>query len=246
RVFHTLPENIRASLARWTSEMARGMAIYAHRERGTDGIVALHTVSDLERYCYFVAGTVGHLTTELFLEELGSEVTPEQAQTMRLHAEAFGTGLQLVNILKDVTDDREERGWSFIPRSLCAAGGLGVAELTDPAQRTRAHATVAPLFELARRNLDGGLRYALASPATAPQLRLFCLLPLWMAARSLVLARGNDAMFVAGQPVKIPRAEVEALITDCMNHHADDTTLQARYAELWLQAPKNHHRLSAG
>ncbi|WP_395856845.1 squalene/phytoene synthase family protein [Cystobacter fuscus] len=246
RVFHTLPENIQASLARWTSEMARGMAIYAHRERGTDGLVALHTVADLERYCYFVAGTVGHLTTELFLEELGGEVTPEQAQTMRLHAEAFGTGLQLVNILKDVTDDREERGWSFIPRALCAAGGMGVAELTDPGQRARAHATVAPLFELARKNLDDGLRYALAIPATAPQLRLFCLLPLWMAARSLVLARGNDAMFVAGQPVKIPRTEVEALITDCMNHHADDTTLQAHYAELWRQAPNHQHRLSAG
>src|SRR5262249_25064627 len=66
RVFRAQPEATQASSIRWISEMARGMALYAHREPGADGIVALYTQSDLERYCYFVAGTVGHLLTDLF------------------------------------------------------------------------------------------------------------------------------------------------------------------------------------
>ena len=69
-------------------------------------------------------------------------------------------------------------------------------------------------------------------------MRLFCLLPLWMAVRTLVHARGNDAMFVPGQPVKIARAEVEQLIADCMANAQSDEALRRRYDALW-QAPSD-------
>lgn len=244
RVFRGLPERARASLSRWVSEMARGMALYAHREPGADGVIALHTVPDLERYCYFVAGTVGHLLTDLFLDELGDEATPEVTFALRVHAEPFGAGLQLVNILKDLTDDRERR-WSYIPRTAGGARGVGVAELSDPSRRAAAHGAVAPLFDVARRNLDDGLRYALAIPPHHTGLRLFCLLPLWMAARTLVLAKGNDAMFTPGQAVKISRDEVEAITSECALHHADDAALRARYAALWGETGEETRR-SAG
>lgn len=245
RVLQSVPETTRASLLRWVSEMTRGMALYAHREPGEDGIIALHTTTDLERYCYFVAGTVGHLLTDLFLEEFGPDASPELALTLRVHAEAFGAGLQLVNILKDLTDDRARR-WSYIPRAACAARGIRVVDLSDPEHRAAAHAAVAPLFDVARKNLDDGLRYALAVPKAHAGIRLFCLLPLWMAARTLVLARGNDAMFIAREPVKIPREEVEALASSCAAHHADDDALRKQYAALWTSAPDSPRRRSAG
>lgn len=245
RVFRSMPESARASSVRWISEMARGMALYAHREPGHDGIVALHTVTDLERYCYFVAGTVGHLLTDLFLDEIGPSRSAELALTLRENAEAFAAGLQLVNILKDLTDDRARR-WSFIPRTACAARAIGVADLSDPESRAAAHAAVAPLFDVARRNLDDGLRYALAIPKELTGVRLFCLLPLWMAARTLLLAKGNDAMFIAGEPVKIPREEVEAIIRDCMAHKDDDDALVAKYAALWTDGTDSARRRSAG
>lgn len=244
RVFRALPDPARASLVRWVSEMARGMSLYTHRAPGADGIIALYTVADLERYCYFVAGTVGQLLTELFLDELGEEATPEIALALRVNAEPFGMGLQLVNILKDLTDDRERR-WSYIPRTACEARSGSVAELADPTRRAAAHTAVAPLFEIARKKLDDGLRYALAIPPHHTGIRLFCLLPLWMAARTLVLAKGNDAMFTPGQPVKIPREEVESLAAACAAHHADDAALRADYAALWGE-PEGAARRSAG
>jgi len=234
RVFRSLPAELQRVCERWVAEMTRGMQVYSHRIPADDGVHALHTLGDLERYCYFVAGTVGHMLTELFLTEM-PETTPEQARLLRAHAEAFGMGLQLTNILKDVTDDRA-RSWSFIPREVCAARGLRVVDLTDPAYRGQAHAAVEPVFEAAGRFLDGALRYTLAIPATQPEVRLFCLLPLWMAVRTLVLARGNDAMFVPGAPVKISRGEVEALIGECMRFVADDAALEARYRALWAPA----------
>ena len=66
RVFWTLPEAMQAIVSRWVAEMSRGMSLYTHREPGDDGFVALYTPEDLERYCYYVAGTVGHMLTELF------------------------------------------------------------------------------------------------------------------------------------------------------------------------------------
>ena len=232
RVLASLDGAQRAACRRWISEMARGMNLYAHRPPGRDDIVALTTLADLERYCYFVAGTVGNLLTDVFTAELALANNP----ALRVDAERFGAGLQLVNILKDVTEDRA-RGWSYIPRSACAEHGLEVRELVDPAHRARAHKIVAPVFAMARANLDGALRYALAVPPAHAGVRMFCLLPLWMAARTLMHARGNDAMFEAGAEVKISRAEVEAIIAEVSQLVGDDDALARRYRTLWEVRP---------
>lgn len=232
RVFHAQSERTQAACREWVGEMARGMSLYSHRQKGDDGFIALHTTADLERYCYYVAGTVGHLLTDLFLEELGESKESELGLLLREDAESFASGLQMVNILKDVTDDRE-RSWSFVPRTAVARQGIGIAELCDLKVRGRAHAAVAPLFDLAKSHLDRAMRYALAIPKSQVGIRLFCLLPLWMAARTLVVARGNDAMFTPGKPVKISREEVESLIAECVRDVSDDDALRARYARLY-------------
>ena len=228
RVLESLDEVQRTACRRWIAEMARGMNLYVHRPAGPDGLVALTTLADLERYCYFVAGTVGHLLTDVF----SSVFDPALEPALRADAERFGAGLQMVNILKDVTEDRA-RGWSYIPRSACAERGLDLRDLLEVEQRERAHAAIAPVFAMARDRLDGALRYALAVPPSHPGVRVFCLLPLWMAARTLVLADGNDAVFDPDADVKISRAEVEALTTEVTRFVADDAALVDRYRQLW-------------
>src|SRR5690606_33710995 len=232
RVFASQDEPVKRACVRWVTEMARGMSLYTHRAPGEDGVAALYTATDLERYCYYVAGTVGHLLTDLFAHEMGMELESPHVIALRDRAEGFAMGLQLTNILKDVTDDFA-RGVSFIPRYECARQGFSVSRLTDPEVRAQAHAAASPIFDIARARLDDALEYSLAIPAEHPQIRLFCLLPLWMAARTLVLARGNDAMFIAGAPVKITRAEVESLIAECVRLVADDAALRVRYASLF-------------
>ena len=232
RLFAAQDEPTRASCTTWVCEMARGMSLYGHRQPGRDGVVALHTVADLERYCYYVAGTVGHLLTDLFIDAMGEDPNGAVALALRDHAENFATGLQLTNILKDVTDDLA-RGVSFVPRSECLRQGLSVASLSDARVRERAHAAAAPIFDLARARLDSALEYSLAIPREQLQIRTFCLLPLFMAGRTLALARGNDAMFVSGAPVKIAREEVEALIAQCLTLASDDGALRGLYAGLF-------------
>jgi 2-polyprenyl-6-methoxyphenol hydroxylase-like FAD-dependent oxidoreductase/phytoene/squalene synthetase len=244
RVLMTLRPAVREILARWVSEMARGMDLYTRRRPGADGWSALHTVEDLDRYCYYVAGTVGHLLTDLFVEAIGAAPGSPLELALREDAESFAEGLQMVNILKDVTDDRE-RLVSFVPRTSVAREGLEIATLTDPLVRARAHAAVAPLFDRAEAHLDRALRYALTIPREESGMRMFCLLPLFMAVRTLVVARGNDAMFVPGAPVKISREEVAAIIADCLRFSGDDEALRARYEALRAREPAPRLRAQA-
>jgi farnesyl-diphosphate farnesyltransferase len=192
--------------------------------------VSVYSLADLERYCYYVAGTVGHMLTGLFLYDFEG-LSDERRHAMRANAESFGLGLQLVNIVKDQTDDLG-RARRFIPTRLIERAGLTPDGLYEPANRRQAHRVIEPIIDRAFDHLDDALAYTLAIPPERRQTRLFCLLPLWMAVRTLAHARGNDAMFIADEPVKISRPEVEQLIGECVQNASDDEALREQYEAL--------------
>src|SRR5690606_13415726 len=53
RVLGEADAEAQAICKRWVAELTRGMAIYSHRQAGADGVMALGSIEDLERYCYF-------------------------------------------------------------------------------------------------------------------------------------------------------------------------------------------------
>lgn len=102
-----------------TSDGMRGFVLRA-TERGA---LTLHSLQDLRDYCYVVAGIVGELLTDLFVEH--ADLAAAEA-TLRANEVAFGEGLQLVNILKDAADDARE-GRSFLPAGVSRADVLALA-----------------------------------------------------------------------------------------------------------------------
>lgn len=231
RVFGGQSVQTRESTVRWVSEMANGMRLYCRRDkRGT--LSAVDSVADLERYCYFVAGTVGHLITDLFCEFMGASSSLEQE--LRGRCESFGVGLQLVNILKDVTDDFDRKR-CYVPRQLCRAQGFQPEQLLLSENRLQRQRALGPVFECASRHLDDALEYALLLPARQVQLRLFCLLPLWMARATLTLLVGEDAVFIPDRPVKISRNAVAAIMQNCLRFANDDASLRDQYSAMSAQ-----------
>lgn len=220
-VFDEQKPSIKRATVRWVSEMADGMRLYGRRAEGRE-FFSVMSQDDLERYCYFVAGTVGHLITDLFDEAIAQ---PGLEAKMRKHAESFGLGLQLVNIVKDVTDDFE-RGVSFLPREFCLDEGFEPEDLLEDRNRDAAKRVALRVIERARTHLQGALDYTLTIPKEQHQLRLFCLLPLWMAVETLALAENNDAMFVPGEKIKISRSDVGRIIADCGRDCRDDGALR--------------------
>lgn len=233
-VFAAQRPAVRALTARWVSEMADGMRLYGRRAEGRE-FTCLYTMTDLERYCYFVAGTVGHLITELFDDAIaraaGVDSPSPLEPLLREHAESFGLGLQMVNIVKDVTDDFERRV-CYLPRELCKKAGFEPEELLAPENRDAARKVVVEVADRASAHLDRALEYILLIPVEHHQLRLFGLLPLWMAVATLALARDSENVFIPGQPVKISRDAVGRIIAECGALCRDDAALRRRYAEL--------------
>jgi farnesyl-diphosphate farnesyltransferase len=216
----TFPDSVVRALRARVLEMSGGMAIYSLRHALGGGRATLRDQADLERYCYFVAGTVGHLLTDFFM--IYSPQASANSATLRAHAEGFGLMLQLTNIVKDVTDDAE-RGWCFVPETFCVATNTAPHLLTDPAHVHTAICAIDELNLLARRHLEDGVAYILALPKSPVAMRRFCLLPMLLAAKTLDLALGNPAVVDAANPVKVSRAivaetlaEVEALVGDDM------------------------------
>lgn len=207
REFHRLSGAQRQAIRPFVQEMCTGMAEFTSRERAApEGEVALDTVEDLERYCYYVAGTVGHLLTELFRLHAGS-LSTHRYRGLKALATSFGLGLQLTNIIKDVADDRR-RGWTFVPRQLCQLAGINPEQLQDARHRAQAGTVMRMLIDKAKGHLCDALEYSVRLPRRQYRVRLFCLTSLYFAVRTLRLAEGDQQLLDPTHRVKISRLEV--------------------------------------
>lgn len=101
-------------VAHHTIRTSIGMASVVDRA-GSDGVLRLGTLADLQDYCYIVAGIVGEMLTDLFVLE--RDHLEAIADYLRQRDAQFGEGLQLVNILKDSADDAEE-GRNYLPGAI--------------------------------------------------------------------------------------------------------------------------------
>ncbi|MCS6996458.1 MAG: presqualene diphosphate synthase HpnD [Casimicrobiaceae bacterium] len=76
-----------------------------------------HDFSELERYCYLVAGSVGEVSARIF----GFDAKHREA--VLAYARTLGEALQLINILRDVGEDAR-RGRLYLPRALLDQYGV--------------------------------------------------------------------------------------------------------------------------
>lgn len=207
-LFRTLPPRTRDRVAHWVREMGAGMAKFVRTY--PDGI-RIQTLAEYKEYCYYVAGTVGFMLTELWHEHAAAVGTREYDRLLG-KCQAFGEALQTVNILKDIAWDAEHENSIYIPAQDLARHGSGHATLLSPAHEEHNHKAVGHFIDLARRDLDDALEYTLLIPRRAFRIRAFCVLPLLFAYATLRDLAGTRAMLRAGGQVKISRREVKALM----------------------------------
>lgn len=206
-VYRSLSPDTRAHVKRWVSEMIAGMRKFVLLYPGG---IRIRSLDEYREYCYYVAGTVGYMLTDLWHEHAPS-IGPRQYALLREHSRAFAEALQTVNILKDVATDARQENAIYIPEDLLFAhGGSHAAILVDDhAGSTRA--AMSSLVELAWTDLEHAKDYLLRIPRRAVSIRLFCALPLLFAYATLRdLTRAPDAPN-RRQVVKISRAEVKSL-----------------------------------
>jgi len=212
REFRRLSESRQAAIRPWVMEMCAGMAEFVSRQDSdpADVVTSLDTTEELDRYCYFVAGTVGHMLTALF-----SQVTPpipeDDFQRMKALATSFGLGLQLTNIIKDVADDRL-RGHNYVPRQLCLIAGIEQKDVQDGKYVHESREVVDALVEKAQGHLCDALEYSMCLPRRQRGIRAFCLTSLFFAVKTLRLIQQDDTVLDPKQKVKITRSAVKRTV----------------------------------
>ena len=207
RITHSFSANQRAALVRCVRIMAQGMAYYQEHET-LDGLADLPA---MDRYCYYVAGVVGEMLTELFCE-YSPAIAALREPMMRL-AVSFGQGLQMTNILKDIWEDRG-RGACWLPRDIFLRHGVDLSRIGNPGDGPRPPGFGDALDELiavARGHLENALAYTLMLPPGETGLRRFCLWALGMAVLTLKKLHHHPD-FGSGQEVKISRRSVKATV----------------------------------
>ncbi len=165
---------------------------------------AFTSESDLDDYMFEVAGRVGHLLTDLFAAEI-PRVADRKAHFDRLGRD-FGLGLQTVNVIRGLHED-PERGWLFIPTDFLGQSGDGIKNgMQGGLDRPTRLKALDLLTSKADRHLQAAEEYVVGLPRSEWGVRLFCLLPLLFATRTVGLSAGNDSVFET--EVKLERAEV--------------------------------------
>ncbi len=207
-LLHSLPPRSAAIVERWTREMTAGMSEFVGRYPAG---IRIQTMAEYRRYCYFVAGTVGHLLTDLWRCHCALVGERNYARLL-VNCEAFGEALQTINILKDIAWDIEHENAAFVPEELFRARGSSHRAMLEPQRQTQNRAALFELIELAKGDIAKSLDYFAALPKFALRIRIFCLLPILFAVATLREIEKSTAMLQPGGGVKIGRGEVRSLI----------------------------------
>ena len=204
RITHSFSEAERHSLTKCVTIMCRGMPEF-QRNKSAYGLPALR---NLDEYCYYVAGVVGEMLTELFLLHC-PELERDRERMMQL-AVSFGQGLQMTNILKDIWDDqRADTCW--LPRAVFERHGFDLKALEASHDSPAFAAGLDELVGIAHAHLRNALEYSCLIPKGQPGIRKFCLWALGIAVLTIRKIHNNPS-FSAGSEVKVSRRTVKATV----------------------------------
>lgn len=227
-IYAAMPHAVCASIQRWTRRMAEGMARTNDPERGDfftrhNGVRLPATYTDYDAYCFYVAGTVGRMITELAVEAYG--IGEPLALQMGHDSEACGRALQKTNIVKDFAADLK-RDIAYLPDEWLREIDYSPLYLAGAPASWKSKV----LLDVAA-ELDASVNYVVALPQAAAGLRRAGLLMMMPAYETILLAAQRlPALFTPEHAVKISRATLGQCVLRARNIAADNAAIHT-YAQ---------------
>jgi farnesyl-diphosphate farnesyltransferase len=206
RVLETITSGQELDLERFG---ARAAATGSRATPPAPQITALASLEELHDYTHRVAGCVGLFWTEMCRAHLFPEAPIDEVQ-FRDDGVRFGRGLQMVNILRDLSADLRH-GRCYLPADRLKALGLKPRDLLDASAARRLSPLYRELLNFAQAHLEAGWRYTCAIPEGQRRVRLACAWPLLIGARTLRLLRDGNPLDVALR-IKVSRTEVKWIV----------------------------------
>lgn len=181
-------------------------------------VVCLKSDAELDDYTYRVAGCVGEFWTRICFQKLSANPSPPPE--LLCAGVRFGKGLQLLNILRDISDDLRQ-GRCYLPQDALLQSGLSPKDLAIPsADETRQK--IAPLFQRyaqkANHLLMDGWEYTNQLPQRWVRVRLACAWPVLIGLQTLKTLPLDDPLNPSRR-AKISRQAVKTIIAKTLLAH---------------------------
>lgn len=204
RCLRTFTPQQQASLQRCVVIMSKGMPEFQH----TASIAGLENMAALDQYCFYVAGVVGEMLTELFCDHV-SEMQAHKKRLMTL-AISFGQGLQMTNILKDFWEDRQ-RGICWLPRDVFAKHGMDLPNFSGNAHAQGFQSSLQELIRIAKQHLSNAIEYTTFIPYREKGIRQFSL---WAIGLAILTLRNIylQPQFTHAKQIKVSRRMLRTTI----------------------------------
>jgi len=222
RVTANLGEAQHAAIQRCVELMCYGMP----RFQFNASVKGLPKSSDLDDYCYYVAGVVGEMLTELFCDY--SVDIARRSTNLSALAASFAQGLQMTNILKDVWEDRS-RGACWLPQDVFMRHGVDLGQVSNEINDPRFSLGMTELVAVAHAHLRNALDYTLLIPGKEKGIRRFCLWAIGLAVLTLRKIAHNPG-FTAGAQVKVSRTAVSMTMLMTNTFIGNDWMLRRLFA----------------
>jgi farnesyl-diphosphate farnesyltransferase len=211
-ILEILPESDRELVREVLATITSGQELDLQRFATADSrnVVALQADAELDDYTYRVAGCVGEFWTKMCLAHLSAPANLDRARLIE-NGIRYGKGLQLVNILRDISADLL-KGRCYIPRGpLAASAKLRPADLTNTWNMNKFRPLYEEYLNRAELHLAAGWQYTNALPFRWMRVRLACAWPILIGLRTLSHLRHENPLDGARR-VKVSRTEVKSLI----------------------------------
>ena len=240
-IYGLIPEAPRNIIRRWTQAMASGMSQLDDPKVPPQfieiqDVQVLRGEQDYDGYCYYVAGTVGYMATELMVEHYG--VPDSIAEKLIQNAESCGRGLQKTNIIKDFPKDLM-RGVSYLSEERLREIDYSPLSLKGAPLPWKMKVLENVLDEL-----DEATEYLVTLPRNAVGYRkasLLCLLPAYQTL--LLAAEEKDKLFTPDHQVKISHETMAQCLFDTEQLATDNEGIR-QYSHRARQTIEESFRLS--
>lgn len=209
-LFWQLPVEDRNDLQDVVCQLITGMEQDVQRFPGNspNQLSSLHTLKELDEYCFHAAGVVGPFWTKVMFRHLAK--TPHAKKLKHLNqpqielwAIDYGKGLQLINVIKDIASDYQQ-GRSYLPLEELKKHGINVV-----------------IFSLIKKSLaylESGRHYVTSLPSFCYFFRLSALLPLWIGLETLIYLANDKFLLDTNKPHKISRFKLKVVIAQAITN----------------------------
>lgn len=205
--FDALPTASKAEIRPAVQEMVQGMTLFVDRYAAQGGL-RIETMDELEEYCWYVAGTVGHLVTGLVSRDSSDKRQDRLYET----ADSFGLLLQLVNVAKDLATDYHAENNVYVPQEVLQRYGLEASDIADDTQSAAFEPVVTDIVDRAEQYTDDARDWLETMPRRRGNTLGAWAIPFLLAVGTIRELKTRPRDVITEGDVKVSRSEVQALL----------------------------------